>query len=179
MAKMTICRTDMEMPSGSVLEGVRSFLFGAVDGANKDDKRAWRHFWKRLMSLSPGEIAQAEMTIPRNGKFHRKFFALLNLGFDAWEPYRKRKSYKGKVIAKNFEQFREDITILAGYYEQAFDIKGRMKLKAKSISFAKMEEPEFEQLYSAVVDVLLREVCRNYKNREEIDRVVNQMIGFF
>lgn len=179
MAKMTICRTDMEMPSASVLEGVRSFLFGAVDGASSDDRKAWRSFWRRIFNLSPGEIAQAEMTIPRNGKFHRKFFALLTVGFDAWEPDRKRKSYKGRVVAKNFEQFREDITILAGYYEQTFDLRGRLKLKAKSISFANMDDVEFELLYSAVVDVLLREVCRNYKNREEIDRVVNQMVGFF
>ncbi|MEO7559011.1 MAG: DUF1367 family protein [Nitrosospira sp.] len=179
MAKINVCRTNMELPTGNVLEGVRAFLFGAVDGASKDDQRAWRAFWRRMMNLSPGEIAQAEMTIPRNGKFHRKFFALLSLGFDSWEPDRKRKSYKGREVAKNFEQFREDITILAGYYVQTFDLKGRMTLKAQSISFANMDDIEFERLYSAVADVLLREVCKNYKNREEIDRVVNQIVGFF
>ena len=119
------------------------------------------------------------MIFPRNGKFHRKYFALLNLGFDSWEPDRKHKSYKGREVAKNFERFREDITILAGYYFQTFDLQGRMVLKAQSISFANMDDVEFERLYSAVVDVLLREVCKNYKNRAEIDRVVNELVGFF
>lgn len=167
------------LPTGNLLEGVRAFLFGAVDGASEDDKKAWRRFWRRVVGMEPGEMALVEMTIPRNAKFHRKFFALLNLGFDSWEPSRKNKRYKGREIAKNFEQFREDITILAGYYVQTFDLKGRMTLKAQSISFANMDDVEFERLYSAVVDVLLREVCKNYKNRGEIDGVVHQIVGFF
>lgn len=179
MAKINICRTNMEMPKGNVLEGVRAFLFGAVDGASQDDKKSWRRFWGRMIGMEPGEVALVEMTIPRNAKFHRKFFVLLNLGFDSWEPARKNKRYKGREVAKNFEQFREDITILAGYYVQTFDLRGRMTLKAQSISFANMDDVEFERLYSAVVDVLLREVCKNYKNREEIDRVVQQIVGFF
>lgn len=178
MAKMTICRTGIELPKGLALDAVRAFLFDCFRGLGKNDEKAWRRFWKRMIGMSPGEIANAVMTIPRNWKFHCKFFALLGLGFDSWEPDRKRKSYKGKAIAKNFEQFREDVTILAGYYEQTFDIKGRMKLKAQSISFANMDDVEFERVYSAVVDVLLREVCKNYKGRDEIDRVVNQMMGF-
>ncbi len=119
-----------------------------------------------------------EVVQPRNPKFHRKFFALLNLGFEAWEPGRKHKTHKGIPVSKNFEQFREDITILAGFYEQTFDLHGRLKLKAKSISFAKMEEPEFEQLYSAVADVLLEHVLTKYAGREELDSVVNQLMGF-
>jgi hypothetical protein len=179
MAKINICRTNIEMPAANVLEGVRAFLFGTLDGASQDDKKSWRRFWRRMIGMEPGEMALVEMTIPRNTKFHRKYFALLNLGFDSWEPDRKRKSYKGREVAKNFEQFREDITILAGYYVQTFDLRGRMTLKAQSISFANMDDVEFERLYSAVVDVLLREVCKNYKNREEIDRVVHQIVGFF
>ena len=174
-----ICRTGMEMPTGQLLESVRAFLFGVVDGATIEDKRAWRRLWRRVTGMEPGEMAQMEMVIPRNWRFHKKFFSLLILGFDSWEPDRKRKTYKRREVAKNFEQFREDITILAGYYVQTFDIKGRMTLRAQSISFANMDDVEFEKVYSAVVDVLLREVCKNYKNRDEIDRVVQGLIGFF
>lgn len=161
------------------MAAVRDFLFGGVfDGAREDDRLAWRRFWKRMVGLEPGEMAVADMRFPRNPKFHRKFFALLQIGFDAWEPARKRKKYKGKPVLKNFEQFREDVTILAGYYEQTFNLRGEMKLKAKSIKFASMDEAEFERLYSSVADVLLQNVLQNYSGREELDDVVDKILGF-
>jgi len=89
-----------------------------------------------------------------------------------------RKSYKGRVMEKNREQFREDILILAGFYEQTFDLKGRMRLRAKSISFAKMDDSEFERVYQSVVTVLLREVLTTYKDRAELDAVVERVLGF-
>lgn len=178
MTVITIARTNQELPPESVLEQVRGFLFGVFDGARQADQKAWRRFWRHMVNLGPGEMAQADMKFPRNPKFHRKFFALLQVGFDAWEPSRKRKSYKGRPVEKNFEQFREDVTILSGHYVQTFDLKGHMVLRAKSISFANMDDAEFEQVYSAVADVLLRDVLKSYAGRAELDAVVDQMMGF-
>lgn len=178
MSKIQILRTNQAMPDAEGLKGARALLFGALDGMGESAKKAWRRFWKRMIALEPGEIAQVEVEIPRNPKFLRKFFALLKVGFDAWEPARKHKTYKGKPITKNFERFRSDVLILAGFYEQTFDLKGRMCVEAKSISFANMEEPEFEKVYSAVADVLLREVLTRYKGREELDSVVNEILSF-
>jgi len=53
-----------------------------------------------------------------------------------------------------------------------------MKLKAKSISFANMDDAEFEKVYSAVADVLLNGVLVRYSGRSELDVVVNQILGF-
>jgi len=178
MSKITLVRTGLSMPESASLDCARELIFGAIDGLSLDDKRAWKAFWRRLIRLGAGEIAQAEMVIPRNGKFLRKFFALLTLGFDAWEPPRKRRTYKGMPVQKNFDQFREDVIISAGFYDQTFDLRGRMKVKAKSISFAKMDDAEFERVYSAVADVLLAGVLVNYAGREELDRVVDQIMGF-
>ena len=178
MTTITIMRTDRQMPDEKALEGARAVFFGVIDGWTDSDKKAWRRFFRRLLNLEPGELAKLEAVIPRNGKFHRKFFALLGVGFDAWNPGRKRKQYKGMAVTKNFEQFREDIIILAGFYEQSFDLKGRLTLRAKSISFAAMDGVEFENLYGAVADVLLREVLTNYKDRDELDDVVAKLEGF-
>jgi hypothetical protein len=178
MTTINLTRTNMEPPNEAERGVLNRFMAGFIDGLGDANKKSWRGFLRRLMNLEPGEIAQVEAKIPRNPKFHRKFFALLQLGFDAWEPGRKHKTYKGKPIAKNFENFREEITILAGFYEQTFDIRGRMKLRAKSISFANMEDPEFEQLYSSVADVLLEHVLAKYANRAEMDAVVDQVLGF-
>jgi hypothetical protein len=177
--KFNIVRTDIAFPVlAAFWDAVREFLFRCLDGMGNDDKRAWRRFWHRVKGMEAGEVIEIEMTFPRNPKFHRKFFALLNVGFDAWQPNRKRKSYKGKAMQKNFEQFREDVTILAGWYEQTFNIRGEMVLRAKSVSFTKMDDAEFEKLYSAIIDVLLRDVCANYKTHEEIERVVDNIIAF-
>jgi len=178
MSKITVQRTDRAMPQGVSLDYVRELLFGIFDGFGDNSRKAWRGLWRRLINFEPGEMVQVEFIVPRNPKFHRKFFALLQVGYDAWEPGRKHKTHKGMPVAKNFEQFREDITILAGFYEQTFDLQGRMTLRAKSISFANMEDPEFEQLYSAVADVLLQHILTKYAGREELDNVVNQVLGF-
>lgn len=147
-------------------------------GASDKDTTGWRRFVPWLFKKELGEIFEISIKKNRHGKFHRKFFALLRVGFDAWEPDRVRYSYKGREIAKDFERFREDITILAGYYDQVFNLKGEMSLKAKSISFANMEDDEFERLYTAVADVLMAQVCTRYKNRDELDSVVEKIVSF-
>ncbi len=178
MTTINLVKTNMSPPTERDRDVLRQFLTGYIDGFSTDDKRGWRRFLKRLMGMEPGELARIEAVVPRNSKFHRKFFALLTLGFDAWEPPRKRQSYKGHPVQKNFERFREDVTIAAGFYEQTFDLKGRMQLRAKSISFAKMDDAEFEMLYSAVANVLLAGVLVNYSGRDELDEVVEKLLGF-
>lgn len=96
MSRVTIIRTSDLPPAESMLEQVRRFLFGLFDGWSRTDKQGWRKIWKRLMDLEPGEFAVIEFVIPRNAKFHRKFFSMLNFAFDSWEPGRMRKPTKGK-----------------------------------------------------------------------------------
>ncbi|MCR4303702.1 MAG: DUF1367 family protein [Gallionella sp.] len=175
MSQINILRTDMELPD---MEAAGKFLFGALDGFTREDRAAWRRFWKRLKDMEPGEMARVEAVVPRNGKFHRKFFALLTVGFEHWQSGRKHKTYKGRPVQKNFETFREDITVLAGFYEQHFDVRGNMVLKAKSISFAKMDDIEFERLYNAVADVLLAHVLTTYAGRDELDEIVEKVMRF-
>lgn len=122
-----------------------------------------------------GKLYRMEFKEVRNGKFLRKFFAMLNVGFDAFEP--GGKEWKGEPVAKNFDRFRKDCTILAGFYEATYDINGGVKLEAKSIAFGNMDEDEFERVYSAVADVLLSRVLKNY-TRADLDRVVDQILGF-
>jgi hypothetical protein len=70
------------------------------------------------------------------------------------------------------------VLILAGFYEQTFTLKGELKLEAKSIKFAKMEQDEFEDLYSKTINVLLEHVFTNYKGRAEVDHVIEQILNF-
>lgn len=151
---------------------------GKLQGLSDDDKKAYQLFKRRIEKLEVGELISMDVKLPRNSKFHRLFFAMLNLGFDAWEPQRKHKSYKGREVQKNFEIFRSDVLIAAGFYEQTFGLDGRLRLEAKSISFAKMEEPEFNEVYNRCLDVLLQDVLSTYAGRKEVNQVVEKMLRF-
>lgn len=122
-----------------------------------------------------GLEVRADIVQPRNVRFHRKFFAMLKVGFDAWEP--PEKVYRGLPVQKNFERFRKDCTIAAGYYEPVANLKGDVRAEAKSISFASMDEAEFEKVYSDVANVILQRVLTNY-TRADLDRVVEEIVRF-
>jgi hypothetical protein len=128
-----------------------------------------------LCKLKLGEAVKVKATRMRNPGHHRKYFALLNLAFDAWEPV--EKIYRGEAVRKNFGQFRNDVIVLSGYYEMAVTLKGDTRLTAKSISFGNMAQDEFDKLYSATVDVILQRILTRY-TRADLDNVINQILGF-
>jgi hypothetical protein len=81
---------------------------------------------------------------PRNLKFHKKFFALLNLVFENQEQY------------NNLDHLKKDLTISAGYYDLRLNIEGIEIREAKSISFAKMNDTEFSDYYNRIIDVVVK-----------------------
>ena len=128
-----------------------------------------------VAGIKLGDVLHGAFTKARNPKFHRKFFAMLGVGFAAWEP--GELETKHGPVTKQFEQFREDATILAGFYEQSIRLDGSVRVTAKSIAFGNMDELEFQRVYSAVADVILQRVLTNY-TRDDLDTVVEQMLNF-
>lgn len=128
-----------------------------------------------IAKIKLGSGVRAKVVKQNNVGFHRKLFALFNFAFDQWEP--DSKTYKGEVVAKNFDQFRNDLTVLAGYYETTVTLRGDVRLVAKSLSFASMDHDEREALYSAVINVVLAKILKNY-TREDLDAVVDRLMEF-
>jgi hypothetical protein len=128
-----------------------------------------------IAKLKVGQGVTAAIKRHRNPGHHRKFFALLNVAFDAWEPV--EATYKGQVVGKNFDQFRNDIVVLAGFYEMAVNLKGETRLTAKSISFGSMDQDEFDTLYNATCNVILQRILTNY-TRDDLDAVIDRLMGF-
>lgn len=118
----------------------------------------------------------------RNIRFHRKFFSLLKLAYDAWEPVLCVDRETGEIIGKpikDFGSFREEILVLAGYCDQVFSVTGdTFKLKAKSISFDKCTEEEFQIIYGNVKDVIWENVLTSYANPEVIEKVANELLRY-
>lgn len=128
-----------------------------------------------LAKLKVGQGVKVTMKRIRNVQHHRKFFALLNLAFDAWEP--AVVEFNGEPIKKNFDRFRNDITVLAGYYEATVNMRGEVRMVAKSISFGSMDQSEFDKLFSAVIDVILQRILTNY-TRDDLDEVIDRVLRF-
>lgn len=148
-------------------------------GYTQADHAAYLKFKALIEKLEAGEFLKLSYKRPRNVGFHRKFFAMLTHAFEHWEPERGRKrlTYKGQPIEKNFDQFRRDVLILAGFRKATYDHRGRVHLEALSIAFDSMDEDTFAQVYEAVLKVLLADILRNY-TREDFERVVEQLQAF-
>ena len=130
---------------------------------------------ERLEKVKNGEVLRGDFKKARNGLFLRKFFALLDIGYEVWEPAEIDTKW-GKP-EKNREQFRGQVTVLAGFYDTVFNLDGSVRLTPKSISFAKMDEDEFGKVYSSVANVLLAKVLGNY-TRDDLDNRVAQILDF-
>ena len=129
-----------------------------------------------LESLKPNGEYKAIISQPRNPIFHRKAFALANIGFQAWEPPANRE-HNGKPILKEFESFREELTIRAGFYDVTWTMGGKMRLKAHSWSWGATDQEKFERMYSAFIDVILRDVLSGY-TKDDLEQQVEQILRF-
>lgn len=143
---------------------------GTLRGSLEADREA-------IKALPAARDIRAKITQHRNYLFHKKFMALVRLGFDAFEPADIR--YKDKTITpeKNFDEFRRYIIVKAGYFDIIGYPDGSVKVRAKSISFASMEPEDFEKLFNKTIDVLLAEVLHTY-TKDDIDRVLANILAF-
>ena len=116
-----------------------------------------------------GDLIEIEVKRVRNPAFHRKVFAFFKFCFEHWVEH---NSFRDELA--QFESFRKQLTILAGYYYEVVDIaSGTLRVEAKSLSFGNMDQTEFEQCYSALVDAALEHVFRNYD-----DAVKDRLMSF-
>lgn len=118
-----------------------------------------------------GATIQANATEMRNGAFFRKWWSLVNLAYDHWKDDAATIEYKGERVQPNFERFRKDLTISAGFFEPVVNLKGELRLEPKSLKWSQMDETEFTKLYDATIQVLLQrvfngQVCRTMSEHE-------------
>lgn len=139
------------------------------------DAKAAEWFGKVKM----GQPVTASVRLPRNGKFHRKFFAMLDVAYSNHDwPEITFRFGAGSVKAKtSSDMFRRYVIVRAGHYEADMTPSGEFRAVPKSIAWAKMDEAEFSQLYSDVLDVILAEFLTNW-NSGDMERAVEMMMGF-
>ncbi len=99
--------------------------------------------WEERRKLKIGKDYQVEIKHPRNIDFHRKFFALLNLCYENYET------------EMPFDTFRRWLIMRAGFVKSFSTDRGTF-YDAESISFANMDQKQFEEVYSRVLDVVIK-----------------------
>ena len=105
--------------------------------------------YEEMKKIKVGSIVKANIVRPRNIKFHRKFFSLIRA---AWDCLTEQQ----RTNLRSIDTFREQLLITSGFSEPLYDLNGQKFLeRAKSISFAKMDEPAFNKVYSRVLDTIL------------------------
>ena len=129
--------------------------------------------------LKLGQGIQASVRRARTVRFHRKGMALFRLAYDVWEPLTPLE-YKGLPVAKDFERFRKDMTILAGFYKAVYNARGEVRLEAESLRFSSMSEERFEEVFNAVLNVVWSRVLKaaGYASVEDVEEVIEELMRF-
>lgn len=129
--------------------------------------------------LKLGQGIQASVRRARNVRFHRKGMALFRLAYDVWEPLTPLE-YKGLPVAKDFERFRKDMTILAGFYKAVYNARGEVRLEAESLRFSSMSEERFEEVFNAVLNVVWSRVLKaaGYASVDDVEEVIEELMRF-
>tara|TARA_R110000868_G_scaffold22661_3_gene92844 strand:+ start:65 stop:478 length:414 start_codon:yes stop_codon:yes gene_type:complete len=115
-----------------------------VKQLNGQFKLAYDSDFEQAKKIKVGEFYEFSYSKPRNYMFHKKFFALVELVYQNQEAY------------SNKDDLRKDLTIDAGFYRVTTNLQGNEVKKAQSISFAQMDEIEFNEFYNRFIDAVVR-----------------------
>jgi len=120
----------------------------------------WPSDYDQKRKLKIGEDYEVTIKRPRNIQFHRKFFALINVG------------HQNTKLEMPVDEYRKYVTIKAGYYNSYVTPKGAF-ITAQSINFGSMDEDTFSELYDRVIDVIIKDIGATQQQIEE--EIINFM----
>lgn len=132
-----------------------------------------------LAQLPAGGGIELDVHPVTDMRLHRKFFKLVELGFQHWEPNEDLR-VDGMSLREDLKSYRKKLLILAGHYEATYLRDGSVKLEARSISVAKCDGVTFARVYKACMAVIWDRVLKyaRYESPAEVERVVNEMLSY-
>ena len=137
------------------------------------------HDAKILSHLKVGDVGRFKAVKVRNYPHLQKFMVMVNLAFDAWEPIPSvLPGQENWIVEKNKEAFRKDLTIKAGFSHTYYRLDGTLRVEAKSLAFDYMGQDEFEEVYTAVISVVIKYVMTNYTDETLRATVIKQIEAF-
>lgn len=118
--------------------------------------------------LRVGSVVRCKVSNPRNYEHHKKFFALVRLTFDNLplplvEKWNIRNEYD------MLRRFKRDL----GYFTNTINEYEEHEIEYLSISFAAMEQHEFEQFYNQCIDLVLFKYIKGIDKQDLITEIEN------
>lgn len=135
MSEITLIRQQEIEISEADRAAVVRVIFGVVDGLGEKGRKQWRRLWNRIMHLEPGEMMEIKTHQDRIGWYHRKHMALEQTIFESQERF------------DNFDAFRVWLKVGSGFVDWFPGPKGGVIPVPRSISYAKLEQGEMEQVH--------------------------------
>lgn len=110
-----------------------------------------------VANIAFGCFVRVVITQPRNIKFHRLFFGLVNLVFENQTQFATR------------DGFLDALKVSVGHCDDRSGINGKQFIVPRSISFAAMDNEQFRQFYDQVLTVILEKILPN-TNKKELEQ---------
>jgi hypothetical protein len=131
-----------------------------------------------LEKIPSGKVVKVVVTVPRNPKFHRKFFALLSVIYDCMEEDTKRE-----LNVWTAEELRNRLKIDTGRYtlhivgENSTLPVGTCVYIPDSMAYEAMDDVEFEALYEQTMMMAISKYITG-QNVESVNMMVDQVLRF-
>lgn len=120
-----------------------------------------------LARVENGIAVKAQMTVPRNIRHLRLFFALVNTVFSA-QPEPKLYPTRDHLI--------DAIKIATGHVHWVKDFKGAEWPIPDSIGFARMDQVKFSEWFDNAVNIILQNILPHCK-KEGLENQIYNMLG--
>lgn len=121
--------------------------------------------YEEKKKLKLGQTYSVEVKVARNVDFHRKYFALISY---AWEFLNEQETERFRTK----ENFRKYVEVAAGHCDVIFHPRLQEYVEIpKSISFGKMDNTEFSDLYKRVKDVIFS-IIGNRVSQDQFERLL-------
>lgn len=127
--------------------------------------------YEKTTKFKTGEPYEVDVKLSRNPAFLRKTMVFFRFCFNYWNG---ENVHKFCSETEQFERFRKDLTILAGFYVQSVRLDGSLRTEAESLAFASMSEERFQECYLALIRAALKHIFHNADVNTE-----NQLLNFF
>jgi hypothetical protein len=144
---------------------------GKLTGFSEKDRRAYVKFRKSVDELQAGEMFTISVWFPRNAKFHKLHFALINALFEQQEQFEEP------------DDLRRWLYVGAGHCNMLPGPKGRMVAIPKSVAYDKIDDAQFSELHAKVIDFMRSRYCQGFlwAHLDDVKRgdIIESIVGEF
>ena len=133
-------------------------------------KPADRHSHEAWQKMERGTY-KAKVTRGRNLKFHRKYFALLDVIMD---------NLPEELEAKfpTIDRLLWEMKLQTGKFDVHISLGGTETVIPHSISFAKMDQDEFEKFYEGTIQVAVKHIIKGIDEQELRQAAMTEIMEF-